>query len=58
MGSGYTMEAGATIRTPLGTPFREYPGMPYSYFLTNTSRADFGGEYLMRLASLYVRGTY
>jgi iron complex outermembrane receptor protein len=53
----HKMEAGLSIRMPLGTPFREYAGVPFPEFMRSDSDADFGGELLVRRLSFYLRGT-
>jgi len=55
--NGHRLEAGLSVRTPLGEPFREYAGVPFPEFMRSDSRADFGGELLVRRISFYLRGT-
>jgi outer membrane receptor protein involved in Fe transport len=55
----HSLEAGVTLRVPLTNQFREYPGLPItspsSYSVTNS---DLGGEYIVRMASFYLRGEF
>jgi hypothetical protein len=55
--SGRTIEGGLHVRAPLGTPFREYAGVPMPPELQGDSPSDFGGTRLMRLVSFYLRGS-
>ena len=50
-----TLEAGLTVRAPLGRPFREYAGVPMRLRGRDGSMSDFGGEPLVRLVSFYLR---
>jgi hypothetical protein len=50
-----SLEAGLTIRAPLGRPFREYAGTPLQLLGKDGSISDFGGEMLVRLMSFYLR---
>ena len=56
---GQMLEAGLTVRMPLGAPFREYAGLPIlepdSYSVTSS---DWAGEKLTRLISFYLRGSF
>ena len=52
------MESGLAVRTPLGNPFRDYPGVPHPSPVQTTGQSDFGGEYLVRLVSFYLRGSF
>ncbi|MFC1654584.1 TonB-dependent receptor plug domain-containing protein [Myxococcota bacterium] len=52
------IESGLAVRTPLGNPFREYPGAPLPLTIQTAGRSDFGGEYLARLISFYLRGSF
>jgi iron complex outermembrane receptor protein len=52
------MEAGLAIRAPLGPPFREYTGWPMRPGGKSFSSVDWAGEKLVRLASLYLRGSF
>jgi iron complex outermembrane receptor protein len=56
--SGQALEIGLTIRTPLGAPFREFPGVPMPPSIQLDSAADFGGEELPRQVSFYLRGSF
>jgi outer membrane receptor for ferrienterochelin and colicin len=54
------LEAGLAIRSPLGSPFREFVGYPYRQVETVLDRrmtADFGGMLLVRMAEIYLRGS-
>jgi hypothetical protein len=52
-----TMEVGLAIRSPLGSRFREYPGIPMPPSLGADSPSDYGGEYIVRRAIFYLRGS-
>jgi outer membrane receptor protein involved in Fe transport len=52
------VETGLFIRTPLGGPFREYAGVEMPLTPRTDTLADFGGEKLVRLLSLYLRGSF
>jgi hypothetical protein len=52
------LEAGLTIRAPLGRPFREYAGVPMRLPGKDGSISDFGGEFLVRLVSFYLRASF
>jgi iron complex outermembrane receptor protein len=57
--AGYhSLEAGVTFRSPLGHDFREFPGVPVSSLPETGTNSDFGGEMLVRLLALYVRGSF
>ncbi len=53
------LEAGLSVRTPIGPPFREYAGIPIlnpdSYSITGS---DWAGEKLVRLVTFYLRGSF
>jgi outer membrane receptor protein involved in Fe transport len=51
-----TLEAGLTIRTPLGATFRESGSFPSA--VPNETTSDSGAEELVRLASFYLRGSF
>jgi len=53
-----SLEAGLTIRAPLGRPFREYAGVPIALPGLDGSISDFGGELLVRLVSFYLRASF
>ncbi len=57
-GSDRKMEAGLTVRAPLGLPFREYPGVSIQRTVQSVTAADFGGEKLGRWVSVYLRSTF
>jgi len=55
------IEAGLAVRSPLGSPFREYVGYSYDSVATVLDRrldADFGGMLVVRMAEFYLRGTF
>ncbi|MBW1806698.1 MAG: TonB-dependent receptor [Deltaproteobacteria bacterium] len=52
------METGFTIRTPLGEPFREYPGVAIERNRYSVSFSDWGGEKLHRFVTLYLKGSF
>lgn len=52
------LECGLTIRTPLGSAFREYPGMPMPDNLRTDTVMDFAGEEYISRISLYLRGSF
>jgi len=52
------MEAGLTARIPLNRAFREFAGIPMPVSLHAGENSDFGGEQLVRLLSLYLRGSF
>jgi hypothetical protein len=55
------MEAGLAVRSPLGSPLREYVGFPYNSVasvLDGRLDADFGGMLLVRMAEFYLRGSF
>ena len=54
----WTMEAGLTVRAPIGPTFREYPGASIQPSRQSVTASDFGGERLTRWISLYLRGTF
>jgi outer membrane receptor for ferrienterochelin and colicin len=54
----FMADAGLTLRTPLGSPFREYPGYPRERNSFSATGADWGGEQLVRLVSFYLRGSF
>ncbi|MFC1654440.1 TonB-dependent receptor plug domain-containing protein [Myxococcota bacterium] len=57
--AGYhSLEAGVTFRSPLGSDFREFPGVPVSSLPETGTNSDFGGEMLTRHLALYVRGSF
>ena len=58
LGGDREMEAGLVIRSPLGSPFREYAGIPRSAALQSEVASDFGGEKIVRMLSLYLRGSF
>jgi outer membrane cobalamin receptor len=52
------LDAGLTVRTPLGSPFREFPGEPIPASLHPYKNSDFGGERLVRLVAFYLSGSF
>jgi iron complex outermembrane recepter protein len=52
------LEAGFTIRAPLGKPFREYPGIAIERNRYSVSFADWAGEKLHHLATFYLKGSF
>jgi hypothetical protein len=52
------IETGLLIRTPLGSPFREYAGVEMPLAPRTDTLADFGGEYLTRRVIFYIRGMF
>jgi len=57
LGADRKIELGLTVRTPLMESFREYPGAPMPLSLQLDDPSDFGGEKLLRLVALYLRGS-
>jgi hypothetical protein len=53
---GNPLEAGLAVVTPLGHPFREFPGAPIPQWQRLQHMSDFWGEKLVRLVSVYLRG--
>ncbi len=52
------LEAGLTVRSPLGLPFREFAGVSFPDSLQSKIDSDFGGEKIVRWVSLYLRGSF
>ena len=52
------LEAGLSLRVPIGAPFREFTGIPLERTTRTIYGSDFGGEMLVRLVSLYLRGSF
>ena len=52
------MEAGLSLRAPIGGPFREYPGISIEPTAHSVTASDLGGETLVRLVSFYLRGSF
>ena len=52
------LEGGLTLRAPIGRDFREYPGVPMPPTPQRGSKADWGGEVLMRWATFYLKGSF
>jgi outer membrane receptor protein involved in Fe transport len=57
-GGYHSLEAGITFRSPLGSDFREFPGVPVSSLPETSTNSDFGGEMLIRHLALYARGSF
>jgi iron complex outermembrane receptor protein len=53
-----SLEAGFTVRTPIGQTFFEYPGAPVRLAAVSITATDHFGEELARLASFYLRGSF
>jgi iron complex outermembrane receptor protein len=51
-------EVGLIARAPIGPDFREFPGIPFTRSQRSVTGSDFGGELLVRLVSLYLRGSF
>jgi hypothetical protein len=58
LGQTAEVEAGLFVRTPLGEPFREYAGVEMPLVPRTDTLADFGGEYLTRRITVYLRALY
>jgi iron complex outermembrane receptor protein len=58
LGESRKLEAGLSVRAPIGGSFREYSGVPIEYTSRSVYGSDFGGEMLVRLVSLYLRGSF
>jgi iron complex outermembrane receptor protein len=56
-GTDQTIEAGLIVRTPLGSPFREYAGVRMPQYLQIDVASDWEGVKVVRLLALYLRGT-
>jgi len=56
--AGLRLDAGVSLRFPLGKPFREYAGTRVPASLMNWDIADYGGEILERLLRVYFRGSF
>jgi outer membrane receptor protein involved in Fe transport len=56
--AGLKLEAGAALRLPVEEPFREYAGTRAPLGLRGWDIADFGGEVLGHLLSIYFRGSF
>jgi hypothetical protein len=54
----WEVEAGMTSRIPLNRTFREFAGIPIPVSLHAEEASDFGGERIVRLLSLYARGSF
>lgn len=53
-----SLEAGLSIRAPLGGPFREFAGSRLPPALMTSNRADFAGEQLVRIVTLHLQVTF
>jgi iron complex outermembrane receptor protein len=58
VGPDWALETGLTIRTPVGLPFREYPGVAIQRTVLSLTASDFGGERLLRLVGFYLKGSF
>jgi len=58
IGRDQHLETGLLIRSPLGPPLREFPGVRMPQTPTAGSLADWGGELITRCISLYLRGVF
>ena len=56
--AGWKLDAGVVLRLPVGKPFREYAGRQVPPGLMSWDTADYGGEVLGRLLSVYFRGSF
>jgi hypothetical protein len=52
------LEAGFTVRAPIGRTFHEYPGTPTQRTSVAVTATDHFGEELVRLVSFYLRGSF
>jgi outer membrane receptor for ferrienterochelin and colicin len=55
---GLWLEAGLTVRAPIGSRFREFPGVPVQRSSYTVTVSDFAGEMIVRLVALYLRGSF
>ncbi len=58
LGEDRSVDAGLTVRAPLGSAFREFPGEPIPASLHPYKNSDFGGELLVRLVAFYLSGSF
>ena len=58
LGESRNLEAGLSVRAPIGGPFREHSGIPMERTARSIYGSDFGGEMLVRLLSVYLRGSF
>ncbi|MFC1654585.1 TonB-dependent receptor plug domain-containing protein [Myxococcota bacterium] len=58
MGEDREVEAGLSLRAPIGGLFKEYPGISIESTAQSVTASDFGGETLVRLVSFYLRGSF
>jgi len=58
LGGQRSLDAGLTARTPLGLPFCEFPGEPIPASLRPYKNSVFGGEYLVRIVTFYLGGSF
>jgi outer membrane receptor protein involved in Fe transport len=58
LGESRKLEAGLFLRAPIGGPFREFSGVPMERTTRSIYGSDFGGERIVRLVSLYLRGSF
>jgi hypothetical protein len=53
-----SFEAGLNLRAPIGTSFREYPGVRMEKTTRTRYESDFAGEKLVRLVWFYLRSSF
>jgi outer membrane receptor protein involved in Fe transport len=53
-----SLEAGFTVRAPIGQTFHEYPGTPVRPAAMSVTATDHFGEELARLVVFYLRGSF
>jgi hypothetical protein len=58
LGESRSLEAGLSVRAPVGGSFREHSGVTMERTARSIYGSDFGGEMLIRLVSLYLRGSF
>jgi iron complex outermembrane receptor protein len=58
LGESRKLEAGISIRAPIGAPFREYSGLQIDRTPQSVYGSDYVGEPIVRLLFLYLRGSF
>jgi outer membrane receptor protein involved in Fe transport len=58
LGESGKLEAGFSVRAPIGGRFREYPGVSIQRTPRSLYGSDYVGEPLVRLVSFYLRGSF
>lgn len=58
LGESRQLEAGISVRAPIGAPFREYSGLRIDPTAQSRYGSDYVGEPLVRLLSVYLRGSF